>query len=116
MELRRILYGYKKEQFNSLIEPNEAEIVREIFSDYVNGKSLVEIANSLTENGVVYFKDKTVWTKNAVKRILENAHYMGDNEYQKIIEKEYCKSEKATGTLAQNAQDREDGVSYRCRP
>ena len=34
---------YKKEQFNYLIEPNEAEIVREIFLDYVNGKSLVEM-------------------------------------------------------------------------
>ena len=92
VELRRILYGYKKEQFNYLIEPNEAEIVREIFSAYVNGKALVEIANSLTENGVVYFKDKTDWSKNAVKRILENAHYMGDNEYQKIIEKETFES------------------------
>ena len=88
MELRRILYGYKKEQFEYQIEPHEAEIVKGIFNDYVSGKTLLAIAEDLTLNNVVYFKDKTVWTKNAVKRILENTHYMGDAEYPKIIEKE----------------------------
>lgn len=92
MELRRILYGYRKEQFDYQIEPNEAEVVKGIFEDYVSGKTLLAIAEYLTANGVVYFKDKTVWTKNAVKRILENTHYMGDAEYPKIIEKETFKS------------------------
>ena len=44
MELRRILYGYKKEQFEYQIEPHEAEVVKGIFNDYVSGKTLLAIA------------------------------------------------------------------------
>ena len=86
MELRRILYGYRKEQFNFYVVPEEALIVREIFKEYVDGKPLKAIAESLTERQVVYYKDKTDWTKNAVCRILENKHYIGDTEYPKIID------------------------------
>ncbi len=86
MELRRILYGYRKEQFNFYVVPEEALIVREIFKEYVDGKTLKSIAESLTERQVIYYKDKTDWTKNAVCRILENRHYIGDTEYPKIID------------------------------
>ena len=86
MELRRILYGYRKEQFDFYVIPEEALIVREIFKEYVDGKTLKAIAESLTNRQVVYYKDKTDWTKNAVCRILENKHYIGDSEYPKIID------------------------------
>ena len=48
MELRRILYGYRKEQFDFYVIPEEALIVREIFKEYVDGKTLKAIAESLT--------------------------------------------------------------------
>ncbi len=86
MELRRILYGYRKEQFNFYVVPEEGLIVREIFKEYVDGKPLKAIAESLTNRQIVYYKDKTDWTKNAVCRILENKHYIGDSEYPKIID------------------------------
>ncbi len=35
--------------------------------------------------------DKTDWTKNAVCRILENKHYIGDTEYPKIIDENVFK-------------------------
>ena len=88
MELRRILYGYRKEQFEFYVVPEEAVIVREIFKEYINGKTLKCIAERLTKEEVVYYKDKTEWTKNAVCRILENEHYMGDAEYPKIIDRD----------------------------
>ncbi len=92
MELRRILYGYRKEQFNFYVVPEEALIVREIFKEYVDGKPLKAIAESLTNRQIVYYKDKTEWTKNAVCRILENKHYIGDSEYPKIIDENVFKN------------------------
>ncbi len=91
MELRRILYGYRKVQFNFYVVPEEALIVREIFKEYIDGKPLKAIAESLTERQIVYYKDKTEWTKNAVCRILENRHYIGNSEYPKIIDENVFK-------------------------
>lgn len=86
MELRRILYGYRKEQFEFYVVPEEAVIVRRIFNEYIDGRTLKDIAERLTKEEIVYYKDKTEWTKNTVCRILENEHYMGDTEYPKIID------------------------------
>ena len=88
MELRRVLYGYSKEQFKYYIVPEEAKIVRSIYKDYLMGYTLQVIANRLTENKVVFFKDKTVWSKNAVCRVLDNKHYIGDEEYPAILDEE----------------------------
>lgn len=88
MELRTILYGYRKKQFRFYPDTEEAAIVRKIFADYISGKTLLNIANELTEQGVVYYKDKTTWSKQAVRRILENEHYVGDADYPAIINKE----------------------------
>ena len=88
MELRMILFGYEKRRFKPFVNRAEAKTVKRIFNEYLSGKSLSAIADGLTKEQVVYFKDKTVWTKNAVKRILENPHYAGDSEYPAIISAE----------------------------
>lgn len=85
MGLRTILYGYRKEHLSYYIVPKEAEIVRKIFTDYISGITLKSIADELTRDSVVYYQDKTSWTKNAVCRIIENAHYTGDMEYPSIV-------------------------------
>ncbi len=91
MELRMIFYGYRKEQFTYFADQNEAEIVERIFREYVGSKTLQKIANELTAEQIVYYKDKTVWNKNMVRRILENRHYIGDSEYPKIIDENVFK-------------------------
>ncbi len=88
MELRMILFGYEKRRFKPFVNQAEAKTVKRIFNEYLSGKSLSAIADGLTKEQVVYFKDKTVWTKNAIKRILENPHYAGDSEYPAIISAE----------------------------
>lgn len=87
MGLRTILYGYRKEHLSYYIVPEEADIVRKIFTDYISGITLKSIADELTRDSVVYYQDKTSWTKNAVCRIIENAHYTGDMEYPAIVSK-----------------------------
>ena len=58
MKLRTILYGYEmKNGYMEVIE-SEATVVRNIFALYIEGKSLKEIAESLTEQGIVYYLEK----------------------------------------------------------
>ena len=70
MGLRTILYGYRKDHLLFYIIPEEAVIVRRIFREYITGKTMKSIADNLSKEKVVYYKDKTTWTKNAVCRIL----------------------------------------------
>ena len=56
-----------------------------IFDEYISGKTLQQIADRLTAKQIVYYKDKTIWNKNMVRRILENRHYIGDEEYPAIV-------------------------------
>ena len=88
MELRRIFYGYRKDQFDYYIVQEEALVVNKIFRDYLAGHTLLEIAKELTAKQISYYKDKTQWTKNMVCRITENEHYCGDEEYPRIIDRE----------------------------
>ena len=88
MELRRIFYGYRKDQFDYYIVQEEALVVNKIFRDYLGGHTLLEIAKELTAKEISYYKDKTQWTKNMVCRIIENEHYCGDEEYPRIVDRE----------------------------
>lgn len=91
MELRLVLYGYYKHQFKYFINAEEAEIVRRIFNDYISGKTLLQIANELTKESVVYYMDRTSWSKHAIRRVIENSHYAGDDEYPAIVTKKIYK-------------------------
>lgn len=87
MELRTVLYGYEKHQFEYFVVDSEAAIVRRIFEEYLSGKTLLQIGNGLSKENIAYYKDRTTWSKQAVRRVLENAHYTGDEEYPALIDR-----------------------------
>ncbi len=87
MKLRTILFGYEMKNGQMAVVINEAAAVRYIFNMYIEGKSLKDIALSLTEQGITYYLDKNVWNKNMVSRILDNPNYVGAGEYPSIISK-----------------------------
>ena len=64
MELRMILFGYEKRRFKPFVNQAEAETVKRIFYEYLSGKSLSAIADGLTKEQVVYFKDKMSFMDN----------------------------------------------------
>ena len=88
MELRTILFGYNKHQFEYSVNAEEAKIVKRIFKEYISGRTLLQIGNTLTEEKVVYYRDRTLWSKQAIRRIIENKHYVGDESYPAIIDRE----------------------------
>ena len=85
MSLRTILFGYKVVNGKTEIFEQEAVIVGEIFLEYNSGKSLSAIAAALTERKIVYYLDKTIWTKNMIARIIQNPKYAGADGYPPII-------------------------------
>ena len=76
--------GYTKDdEGNLIIEEREAEIVRRIFREYLEGKSLMKIANGLMADGVLTGAGKTTWRPGTIRSMLCNEKYMGDALLQK---------------------------------
>lgn len=99
---RFIPYGYTVRNGRTVVEHTEASVIREIFEQYINGASLKEIAESLTARKIPYTEKKDVWNKARISRIIENAKYTGDGEYDPIIEEETFE----TAVITKNARKR----------
>ncbi len=82
---RNIPFGYCVINGKYALNSSEAEAVRNIFNDYINGKSLKTIAD---EMAIPYNTSKTLWNKNMVCRVLENRKYIGDKNYPPVVTKE----------------------------
>ena len=63
MELRMILFGYEKRRFKPFVNQAEAKTVKRIFNEYLSGKSLSAIADSLTKDRADILKTKPVGRK-----------------------------------------------------
>lgn len=95
MTIRTVLYGYQVANGRTVIHTEEAEVVKRVFSLYVQGKSLNSIAFMLTEEKVVYFQDEVKWNKNTINRMLENGKYMGNDIYPMIVSSSVFNQAKA---------------------
>lgn len=87
-KIRYIPYGYTIRDGRTEIDSREAEIIREIFEEYLKGASLKEIADSLTHRKIPYTEKTDVWDKARIARIIDNARYTGDEEFDPIIDVE----------------------------
>ncbi len=79
---RNIPFGYCVINGQYAINEKEAEAVRKIFEEYINGKSLKTIAAEML---IPYNSGKAVWNKNMVCRVIENKKYIGECGYPKIV-------------------------------
>lgn len=78
--------GYDKDEEGRLvINPEQAEIVKRIFREYLEGASCQQIARELEHDGIKTARGNTRWHDSAIRRILENEKYMGDALLQKTI-------------------------------
>lgn len=85
-KIRYLPFGYTIRNGHTVIEQQEADIVRNIFKAYIQGASLKEIAENLTAKKIPYTERTCVWDKARISRILENAKYTGDEEFETIID------------------------------
>ena len=76
--------GYEKgEDGLPKIVPDEADIIRLIYSMFLEGKTTYAIAAALTENGIPTPRQKVVWKPSTVESILTNEKYKGAALLQK---------------------------------
>ena len=80
-KIRYIPYGYTMRNGRTVIAQDEATVIREILRAYINGASLQSIAELLTERKIPYRERTDVWDKARIARIIGNAKYSGDGEY-----------------------------------
>lgn len=97
------MLGYRRTAEGSLeIIPEEAVIVRRIFSDYLSGMGKLKIANTLNEEHIPTINGCT-WTTEDIRRILINEKYAGNMLLQKSYRENHItkKSRKNNGELPQ---------------
>lgn len=75
------------------IVEEEAVIVREIYQMYLDGRSIRDIADSLTKREIPTPSGKTQWSVSTVKSILSNEKYRGDALLQKTYTVDYLTKE-----------------------
>ena len=72
------LFGYRIEKGEFCIVPEEAEIVREVFADYLSGMGVEAITKKLQAQGLQI-------GKNFIPKMLRNDKYTGDLRLQKTF-------------------------------
>ena len=76
-------YGYRLAGRDLEIIPEEAEVVRRIFSAYLSGQGKDDIARELNQLGVDRGRNREKWHPSTVAYILTNISYTGDMIWQK---------------------------------
>ncbi|KGK85875.1 resolvase [Desulfosporosinus sp. HMP52] len=78
----RFMFGYRSVDGRMEIEPKEAEVVRLVFSDYINGESTVSIARRLQSEGIpTRFGGQ--WSVRRIIDMIRNEKYTGNALLQK---------------------------------
>ena len=76
--------GYTKDdEGNLVIVPEEAEIVKRIYREYLEGASLLQIGKGLETDGILTAAGKAQWRPTTLQKILRNEKYIGDALLQK---------------------------------
>lgn len=74
MKTRNIPFGYTMENGKIIFHPTESQAVQDIFSDYLDGQSLLKIAQSLNERQVEYLSGTTGWNNRLEQSPSETHH------------------------------------------
>lgn len=76
------MFGYRIENGEIGIDPDQAEIVRMIFDDYISGMGCPTIAKKLRKMGMARPRGGT-WNSERVAEIIKNEKYAGNALLQK---------------------------------
>ena len=74
---RGFMLGYRYKDGQYIVVPEEAEIVRSIYADFLGGKGVTAIMKRLNKEGILTQQGFT-WHKSAITRVLKNYTYTGN--------------------------------------
>lgn len=83
--VRTIPYGYRYENGAVTINPDESNIIQRIFSEYLHGQSLLNIAADLNTDCIEYRPGVIVWNKSRIMRLIEDERYIGTDTFPALI-------------------------------
>lgn len=83
------MLGYYLKDGQLTIIPEEAEIVRMIFDDYLSGMGRLAISKKLNEMSIPTVRGTGEWREGSIFRILHNEKYTGDMLLQKTYTVDY---------------------------
>lgn len=89
------MLGYRLQNGMLYIVPEEAEIVKSIFSDYLSGLGTTAIMKKLNDAGI-RTRSGAVWRENKIQKILRNEKYSGDMLLQKFYSQDHLSRKKQT--------------------
>ena len=97
----KTLLGYKKGPDGEMvIEPEQAETVKQIYEMYLSGKTLRNIRETLEAKGIRNAAGTTEWTTSNLRTILSDEKYCGDVLRQKTFIQD-CISKKVVKNTGQ---------------
>lgn len=112
MKNRNIPFGYKFEDGKIVINPDEQNTLQRICSEYLDGRSLLQIANGLESDKVEFAPGVITWNKARIMRIVDDDRYLGTATYPQVIDEATVKrlrSRKASRNT-QTSTDRQSGI------
>ena len=87
--------GYDKdEDGNLIINKEEAEVVKRIFREYLEGQSYCIIGKGLTADGIKTAAGSEIWRPSTLHKILRNEKYMGDALLQKTVTTDFLSKKR----------------------
>ena len=90
--------GYTKDaDGNLIIDPEQSEVVKRIYREYLEGYSMDRIAKGLEADGILTGAGKTKWWTSTINKILRNEKYIGDALLQKTYTTDFLNKTSANG-------------------
>ena len=87
--------GYDKgEDGNLVVNPDQAIVIKQIYSLFLQGMTPYGIAKKLTEDGIISPGKKQKWSASTIKHILANEKYKGDALLQKSYTVDFLTKKK----------------------
>jgi len=91
---KRFLGYTKGSDGNLVIDPEEAEVVKRIYREYLEGRSIGQICKGLERDGILTGAGGTRWHSSTVNKILRNEKYIGDALLQKTYTVDYLSKKR----------------------
>lgn len=96
--------GYTKGNDGKLvIDPEQSEVVKRIYREYLEGSSMDKISAGLEADGILTGAGKEKWHTSTINKILRNEKYMGDALLQKTYTTDFLTKKRIrnNGTVPQ---------------
>ncbi|MBE5934415.1 MAG: recombinase family protein [Lachnospiraceae bacterium] len=82
--IANVPYGYRKRRNNIEVHKEEASVVKKVFNEYLNSKSISKVIKYLFNSNIYPQKSKSkYWSYSTIKQMLSNEFYVGTMVFNK---------------------------------